>query len=94
MTDSALHGAINLSQGFPDFDTHTQLKGLVAKYIRAGHNQYAPMQGVGELREAIAEKVRCRISPRTQHSLIGPYWFRHAGVDSWTVFGHQSLGPS
>jgi len=59
MTDLALqHGAINLSQGFPDFDTHTRLKDLVAKYIRAGHNQYAPMQGVGALREAIAEKVR------------------------------------
>jgi methionine transaminase len=58
MTRLALqHGAINLSQGFPDFDTHTKLKDLVAKYIRAGHNQYAPMQGVGALREAIAEKT-------------------------------------
>jgi len=52
------HGAINLSQGFPDFDTHPKLKDLVAKYIRAGHNQYAPMQGVGALREAISEKTR------------------------------------
>lgn len=59
MTQLALqHGAINLSQGFPDFDTHPKLKDLVAKYIRAGHNQYAPMQGVGALREAIAEKIR------------------------------------
>jgi methionine transaminase len=58
MTRLALqHGAINLSQGFPDFDTHTKLKDLVAKYIRAGHNQYAPMQGVSALREAIAEKT-------------------------------------
>jgi methionine transaminase len=58
MTRLALqHGAINLSQGFPDFDTHTRLQDLVAKYIRGGHNQYAPMEGVGPLREAIAEKT-------------------------------------
>jgi len=59
MTRLALqHGAINLSQGFPDFDTHAELKELVAKYIRSGHNQYAPMQGVGALREIIAAKIR------------------------------------
>jgi methionine aminotransferase len=59
MTRLALqHGAINLSQGFPDFDTHTELKDLVAKYIRAGYNQYAPMQGVVSLREAISEKIQ------------------------------------
>ena len=59
MTRLALqHGAINLSQGFPDFDTYTPLKELVAKYMQAGYNQYAPMQGVGALREAIAEKTR------------------------------------
>ncbi len=59
MTRLALqHGAINLSQGFPDFDTHVELKDLVAKYIHSGHNQYAPMQGVGALREIIANKTR------------------------------------
>jgi methionine aminotransferase len=59
MTNLALrHGAINLSQGFPDFDTHAELKDLVDKHIRRGQNQYAPMQGVGALRERIAEKVR------------------------------------
>ena len=59
MTRLALeHDAINLSQGFPDFDTHTELKELVFKHIHAGHNQYAPMQGVGALREAIAVKIR------------------------------------
>jgi methionine aminotransferase len=51
------HGAINLSQGFPDFDTHPELISLVEKYMREGHNQYAPMQGVMPLRERIAEKV-------------------------------------
>jgi len=51
------YNAINLSQGFPDFDVHPDLLDLVNKYIRSGHNQYAPMQGVLILREMIAEKV-------------------------------------
>ncbi len=49
--------AINLSQGFPDFDVHSDLLALVEKYMRSGYNQYAPMQGVPALREKIAEKV-------------------------------------
>ena len=58
MTQLAVeHGAINLSQGFPDFDTYPELISLVEKYMRAGHNQYAPMQGVMALRERIAEKT-------------------------------------
>ncbi len=51
------HNAINLSQGFPDFDVNPELIDLVAKYMRAGQNQYAPMQGVPALRQAIAEKT-------------------------------------
>jgi methionine aminotransferase len=51
------HQAINLSQGFPDFDVHPDLLALVDNYMRSGHNQYAPMQGVAALRERIAEKV-------------------------------------
>jgi methionine aminotransferase len=58
MTQLAIeHGAINLSQGFPDFDTYPELISLVEKYMREAHNQYAPMQGVMALRERIAEKV-------------------------------------
>lgn len=52
------HNAINLSQGFPDFDCDPELIALVDKYMRAGHNQYAPMQGVPVLRERIAEKTQ------------------------------------
>lgn len=51
------HGAINLSQGFPDFDVHPDLIALVAKYMQQGFNQYAPMQGIESLRERIAAKV-------------------------------------
>jgi len=59
MTKLALdHQAINLSQGFPDFDVSPRLIELVAKYMRAGANQYAPMQGVELLRESISEKVK------------------------------------
>jgi methionine aminotransferase len=49
-------GAINLSQGFPDFDCDPELVETVARQMRAGRNQYAPMQGVLPLREAIAAK--------------------------------------
>jgi methionine aminotransferase len=54
---AAEHDAINLSQGFPDFDCAPELRALVTKYIEAGMNQYPPMAGVPVLREAIAEKV-------------------------------------
>jgi methionine transaminase len=49
-------GAINLSQGFPDFDCDPELVEAVARHMRAARNQYAPMQGVPALREAIAGK--------------------------------------
>lgn len=51
------HKAINLSQGFPDFDCPPKLVELVTKAMKAGHNQYAPMPGVLKLREVIAEKT-------------------------------------
>ncbi|WP_437957859.1 methionine aminotransferase [Sorangium sp. So ce119] len=51
------HGAINLSQGFPDFDCAPELVETVARHMRAGHNQYAPMQGVLALREALSAKI-------------------------------------
>ena len=51
------HGAINLSQGFPDFDCAPELVETVARYMREGHNQYAPMPGVLKLREAISRKI-------------------------------------
>ena len=52
------HGAINLSQGFPDFDCDPALVDAVARAMRDGHNQYAPMPGVLAMREAIAAKVK------------------------------------
>lgn len=51
------HGAVNLGQGFPDFDADPRLIDAVARAMRAGHNQYAPMPGVAALREALAGKI-------------------------------------
>jgi methionine transaminase len=51
------HKAINLSQGFPDFDSPPELLEAVNRHMRAQQNQYAPMPGVVVLREAIAAKV-------------------------------------
>lgn len=51
------HQAINLSQGFPDFEASEELIALVNKYMKKGVNQYAPMQGILPLRERISEKT-------------------------------------
>ena len=63
-------GAINLSQGFPDFDCDPELVEAVARHMRAGRNQYAPMQGVLPLREAISAKYEAlygrRYDPETE----------------------------
>ena len=49
--------AINLSQGFPDFDVSPELISLISKNMRKGNNQYAPMPGLPILRERISEKI-------------------------------------
>ena len=50
-------GALNLGQGFPDYDIDPRLAELTGEAMRQGHNQYAPMEGVPELRERIARKL-------------------------------------
>jgi methionine transaminase len=52
------YNALNLSQGFPNFEASPELIELVNKYMKKGFNQYALMTGVPELREAIATKIR------------------------------------
>jgi methionine aminotransferase len=51
-------GAINLSQGFPDFNIDEKLINLVHHYMLQGNNQYAPMPGVPALREVIADVLK------------------------------------
>jgi methionine transaminase len=50
--------AINLSQGFPNFECSPALVSLINEYMKKGMNQYAPMQGIMPLREIIAEKMQ------------------------------------
>ena len=52
------HGAVNLGQGFPDFGWPDDVLDRAADAVRHGSNQYAPMQGLAELREAVAEHYR------------------------------------
>ena len=63
-------GAINLSQGFPDYDGPAALKDRVKHYLDAGFNQYPPMAGVAPLRAAVAAKVLewygAQVSPDTE----------------------------
>jgi len=64
------HGAINLSQGYPDFDIPPGLRDAVTRHVGQGHNQYAPLAGVPLLREQIAAKVAalygCEVDPERQ----------------------------
>lgn len=54
---AAQTGALNLSQGFPDFDGPDALREAVGRHVMAGHNQYAPMTGLPALRDQVAIKV-------------------------------------
>ena len=64
------HNAINLSQGFPNFNSDKKLIDLVSKAMNSGYNQYAPMPGIFELREAISKKFELlyntNYSPETE----------------------------
>lgn len=51
------HGAINLSQGFPDFDIDPKLTSLVHEFMVKGHNQYATMPGVAPLRQILSDII-------------------------------------
>lgn len=63
-------GALNLGQGFPDYDIDPRITELCAAAMSAGHNQYAPMEGLMALREAIAAKLArsydLRIDPESE----------------------------
>jgi len=67
---AAEYNAINLSQGFPNFDSDPKLLSLVSRAMQEGHNQYAPMPGNLELRTIISEKIenahKKRYDPATE----------------------------
>jgi methionine transaminase len=64
------HGAVNLSQGFPDFDAAPELTALAGAWFSRGCNQYAPMAGVMQLREELAARIErqygARYDPATE----------------------------
>ena len=63
-------GAVNLGQGFPDFEPDSTLLDAVNHAMRNGFNQYAPLNGILSLREAVAEKIKtlygCVYDPETE----------------------------
>lgn len=71
---AAEHNAINLAQGFPDFDCSDELKQLVYKAMMDGKNQYAPMPGLMSLRERIAMKTEemysATYNPETEITVV------------------------
>jgi methionine aminotransferase len=54
---AAERGAVNLGQGFPDFECDARIVEAVSRAMQGGHNQYPPMAGLAPLREAIARKI-------------------------------------
>lgn len=54
---AAEHQAVNLGQGFPDFEPDQRLRDLVTEAMNTGHNQYPYMPGIADLRQAISDKV-------------------------------------
>ncbi|HYE70965.1 MAG TPA: pyridoxal phosphate-dependent aminotransferase [Aquabacterium sp.] len=61
---AAEHGAVNLGQGFPDFDCDPRLSDAVNSAMREGLNQYPPMTGVPPLREAVSAKIEAEYHKR------------------------------
>ena len=71
---AALYGALNLAQGFPDFAVPQPLCAALTRHLELGHNQYAPMAGLVELREQIALKVErsygCRVDAELDVTVV------------------------
>ena len=69
------HKALNMAQGFPDFNCPDELISLVTKYMKKGNNQYAPMPGILPLREKVAVKTAALYSaeydPNTEVTIVG-----------------------
>jgi len=82
------HGAVNLGQGYPDFDGPGFVKDAAVAALRAGHNQYAPMPGLPALQRAVADHERRFYSldydPATEVTI-------HAGATEATFAALQSL---
>ncbi|MDG0978799.1 MAG: methionine aminotransferase [Halieaceae bacterium] len=67
-------GALNLSQGFPDFEAPKSLREALGRHAIAGNNQYAPMAGLPRLREAVANSIALHrgvtVNPDTEVTIV------------------------
>jgi methionine aminotransferase len=89
-------GALNLGQGFPDYDIDPRLTELVAAAMCEGHNQYAPMEGVMALREEIARKLILTygigIDPESQVTItLGATEAIYSGVQALVGVGDEVI---
>jgi methionine transaminase len=89
-------GALNLGQGFPDYDIDPRLTELVAAAMAQGHNQYAPMEGLIELRERIARKLSMSygltIDPQSQITItLGATEAIYSGVQAVVGAGDEVI---
>lgn len=93
---AAEHNAINLSQGFPDFDCAPELRALLAKHLNSGLNQYPPMAGIPALREAVAEKAEAlygaRYDPEHEVTIVpGATYGIFTAVATWIRPGDEVI---
>jgi methionine transaminase len=89
-------GAINLGQGFPDYDIDPRLAELVAQAMRQGFNQYAPMPGMPRLRTAIAAKLERRyatqVDPETEITVtLGATEAIYSSVQALVGSGEEAI---
>jgi len=88
--------ALNLGQGFPDYDIDPRLTELVAAAMEAGHNQYAPMEGLPALRQRIAAKLSAsyglQVDPETEVTVtLGATEAIYSAVQALIGAGDEAL---
>ena len=88
--------ALNLGQGFPDYDIDPRLTELVAAAMKAGHNQYAPMEGLPALRQRIASKLSAsyglQVDPETEVTVtLGATEAIYSAVQALIGAGDEAL---
>jgi len=88
--------ALNLGQGFPDYDIDPRLTELVATAMKAGHNQYAPMEGLPALRQRIASKLSAsyglQVDPETEVTVtLGATEAIYSAVQALIGAGDEAL---
>jgi methionine transaminase len=89
-------GALNLGQGFPDYPIDPRLTDLLGQAMAEGHNQYAPMEGVMELRECIAQKLLAspglKVNPETEVTVtVGATEAIYSIIQAVVGFGNEAI---